>query len=89
MFYPSHCNSVRDDGTISKRAWRITSDQLDPPSNLWGYADQSLGDMGFATKKDCQQAIDCLAKHGYTTDEEIQTLSDHEFARICLQDLAW
>ncbi len=89
MLYPLYSDFVKDDETVSKKAWRIASTTPNPFGNIWGYDDQSLGDLGFATKKDCQQAIDCLAKHGYTTDESIRTLSDHEFARICLQNLAW
>lgn len=86
VFYPSY--SILADNTGRRvSGWGIC-DNVDD-KKVWVCADDTRRPLLFGRKRDCEVAIENLARHGVTTVEAMERLSDDEYVRLCCECLAF
>lgn len=56
---------------------------------LWAADDDSLEDLYFLSRRDCELAIAAFAREGIMTDEQMEKLPGIEVKRIAYSALPW
>lgn len=67
-------------------AWRILCS--DSPQDYCSFCSEER-DLAFATKRDCELAIQSLAEAGIVDDEGMEAIDDEELGRLATRYLRW